>query len=113
MTNKKILVLGLLQAAAVTAYLALFVLVVTSFATFADESNEFLSILTILLLFVTSACIIGGAVLTYPTVLPFQKRFKEAGLLVSATMVWLGAVVIITVFYRWHVNQRAITRPPA
>ena len=34
-------------------------------------------------------------------VLAFQKRFNEAGLLISATVVWLGAVVIITVFYRW------------
>ena len=34
-------------------------------------------------------------------VLTFQKRFNEAGLLISATVVWLGAVVIITVFYRW------------
>ena len=101
MTNKKILVLGLLQAAAVTVYIALFVLVMTSFTTFADESNEFLSILTMLLLFVTSASITGGAVLAYPTVLAFQKRLKEAGLLVSATVIWLGAVVIITVFYRW------------
>ena len=101
MTNKKILVLGFLQAVAVTAYIVLFVLAVTSFTTFADETNEFLSIFTILLLFVTSACITGGAVLAYPTVLAFQKRFNEAGLLISATVVWLGAVVIITVFYRW------------
>ena len=44
MTNKKILVLGLLQAVAVTAYIVLFVIAVTAFTTFADESNEFLSI---------------------------------------------------------------------
>ncbi len=101
MTNRRLIVLGLIQATAVTLYIVLFGLAMTSFSTFGDESNEFLAILTGLLLFVTSACITGASMLAYPTVLAFQKQFKEAGLLVAASVFWLGVALVATLSLRW------------
>ena len=101
MTNKRIIVLGFIQAAAVTFYIVLFGLAMTSFSTFADDSNEFLAILTGLLLFVTSACITGASVLAYPTVLAFNKQIREAGLLVASSVFWLGTALVITLLLRW------------
>ena len=101
MTNRRLIVLGLIQAAAVTLYIVLFGLAMTSFSTFEDESNEFLALLTGLLLFVTSACITGASMLAYPTALAFQKQFKEAGLLVAASVFWLGVALVATLSLRW------------
>ena len=101
LTFQRIILLGLVQASAVTLYIVLFGLVVTSFSTFEDESNEFLAILTGLLLFVTSACITGASVLAYPTVLAFRKQFREAGLLVAASVFWLGVALVTTWSLRW------------
>ena len=101
LTIQRIIVLGFIQASAVTLYIVLFGLVVTSFSTFEDESNEFLALLTALLLFVTSACITGASVLAYPTVMVFRKQFREAGLLVAASIFWLGVALVMTLSIRW------------
>jgi len=96
MSSKKILAIGFVQAIAVTFYVFLFI----SFVSFLDgnlfsehSENKFLSGVAGVLLFVTSACITGSSVLAYPTVLAFQQRFKEAVLLVAATVFWLVSIL--------------------
>ena len=100
MTGRRILLLGMAQAAGAAAYISLVVLVITVAdkvvqpSSKAHPGNTFLGMMSFLLLFVISAAVTGAAVLGYPAVLAFRQRIREAVLLVAATVGWLVVLLV-------------------
>ena len=95
LTNKQITLLGLAQSTFTTIYIVLTALVLFNFEKILGENNDLFGIIGFLLLFVISATTTGFLVLGYPSILLFQHRFREAVLLITATIGYMGLFTII------------------
>ncbi|MBI4282712.1 MAG: hypothetical protein HY672_04430 [Chloroflexi bacterium] len=101
MSRKRIVLLGLAQAAGVFLYVVFVVLFLDNLDRIAGSPSEneqttpYLQIVGILLLFIISACISGALVLGYPAILALRQRVREASLLVASTVAWLMLLLVV------------------
>jgi len=95
MNKSKLVGYGILSALAVSAYVAMVVLIMNNAQRFIGVANGYLGGLAILMLFVVSAAIVGLLVFGRPIYLYFENHKKEALIQMFSTIV--GLIVILLV----------------
>ncbi|MFC1935836.1 hypothetical protein ACFLX9_03670, partial [Chloroflexota bacterium] len=88
MSAVRMALVGLAQAVATACFCAIVVTITENIGNRAVD-NDYLIGLSVLLVFITSACITGGLVLGYPGYLVLKQRMREGIITLAWTVGWL------------------------
>jgi len=97
MKNKKLIITSLVNSLLAVFYVSVVVLIMNNGKNIFDHIPEAVAGIAILMLFVTSATIMGFLILGRPLLMYFDGAKKEAVKLFYFTIAWL-ALIVITIF---------------